>query len=314
MKKSKFNRLLERYLTGQVTEQERIRLEAWLEVMKRENSQGLTLSEDDEDRLFRKISATTGNTDEVIRPEGKQRWLRRGMVRMAACLLILIAASAIILYIQDIRKEQTVVSARDEKRMLDDGTIVWLSAGSDLQYREDSDGSRNATLTGEGLFEVAKDPARPFIITSGVAAIRVYGTSFRLRAIRDTVELNLLTGSVTLAIGDADPIAVRPDEKVFYSPATGLQRSVIDKSERAAMIAGTEYDMDFTNVPLSEVIRQLGEKFNKEILLDGDSGTCRITADLTDQSLESALLLLTEILDVGYQLDGARILVSGKGC
>jgi len=55
MEKSKFDRLLERYLTDDVSEQERIKIDAWLDMMKTGGMTDLALTREDEDTLFVKI-------------------------------------------------------------------------------------------------------------------------------------------------------------------------------------------------------------------------------------------------------------------
>ena len=45
MQKSDFDQLMERYVTGKVSEQERKKIEAWLDVMKTEDNTDLELSD-----------------------------------------------------------------------------------------------------------------------------------------------------------------------------------------------------------------------------------------------------------------------------
>lgn len=50
---------------------------------------------------------------------------------------------------------------------LADGTIVWLAWGSSFSYPHVfHEGTREVVLNGEARFEVAADPAKPFVIKS----------------------------------------------------------------------------------------------------------------------------------------------------
>lgn len=54
------------------------------------------------------------------------------------------------------------------KIVLPDGSSVWLNDGAELEYIENLDGAkREAYLKGEALFDVQKDPDRPFLVQRG---------------------------------------------------------------------------------------------------------------------------------------------------
>jgi ferric-dicitrate binding protein FerR (iron transport regulator) len=64
-----------------------------------------------------------------------------------------------------------------------DGTKIWLSPSSALQYQDQLVNSlREVTLDGEAFFEVAKDKKHPFIIHSGRMQTEVVGTSFNIKS------------------------------------------------------------------------------------------------------------------------------------
>jgi transmembrane sensor len=74
---------------------------------------------------------------------------------------------------------------KGEKRVvtLDDGSVVTLNTATRLEVRF-SKGQRLIRLAdGEALFDVAKDPARPFIVRAGDTDVRAIGTSFTVARI-----------------------------------------------------------------------------------------------------------------------------------
>ncbi|MCK9305513.1 MAG: FecR family protein [Bacteroidales bacterium] len=84
---------------------------------------------------------------------------------------------------------------------LDDGTTVVLYPESELQFPSYfSSSDRSVKLTGEGFFEVQKDPSRPFNVTAGETTVTVLGTSFNIRAYsgESTVETALVSGKVRM--------------------------------------------------------------------------------------------------------------------
>jgi ferric-dicitrate binding protein FerR (iron transport regulator) len=171
-------------------------------------------------------------------------------------------------------------------------------------------------LKGEALFEVSKDPSHPFVINCGNATLKVLGTSFSLRASGDSIELSVLTGKVNISRNtDKTSIDVLPNEKVIYPLHGELEKVSLDAREVASIASGTEYRLQFNNVSLVDIARQLEKKFDTKISIESSrAGSCSATVDLTDQSLQHSLEMITEILDVEFRREGQVIIISGQGC
>lgn len=319
MEKSNFDQLLQRYLTGQVTEQERTKIEAWLDVMKTEDNSDLELSKEEEDGLFQKIKSESSNVDDVISlvPPKRSNW--NYWLKIAAAILLLAIASFTITRI--INNEDIPLFATNtkvEKLILNDGSLVWLRGKSSLQYyhkNENSTTVRFAELQGEGLFEVAKDPQRPFIIKCGDVNVKVVGTSFNLRSSGDTVEVTVLTGKVNLTSLEGSSIDVLPNEKAIYRGTGGFEKMALGEQEQNEITSHTEYHMAFDNADMRRLIKKLEDKFNVDVQLENDAiNRCRITIDLTDHSLEQSLQMITDVLHVQYTITGKTVTLAGSGC
>jgi len=156
MQKSDFDQLMERYVTGQVSEQERKKIEAWLDVMKTEDNTDLELSDEDEARIFQKLTSNQTTVDDVValRPKRKAR-LDRWMLRIAASLVIVSLVSYTAWYFSATPENQLEVVSKNgvEKIILNDGSLVWMQGESKVMYYEkQNDGARYATFEGEELF------------------------------------------------------------------------------------------------------------------------------------------------------------------
>ena len=94
------------------------------------------------------------------------------------------AAAAVILCVFLFRGNeqqiQLMADAQVQEFVLPDGTEVTLAPGSKLTYSEKS--PRKTQLEGKAYFEVARDEAVPFEITSDGAFVRVLGTKFMVDA------------------------------------------------------------------------------------------------------------------------------------
>lgn len=320
MQKSDFDQLMERYVTGQVSEQERKKIEAWLDVMKTEDNTDLELSDEDEARIFQKLTSNQTTVDDVLalRPKRKAR-LDRWMLRIAASLVIVSLVSYTVWYFTASPENQLKVVSKNgvEKIILNDGSLVWMQGESKVMYYEkQNDGARYATFEGEALFEVVKDEHHPFIVQCGDVKVKVLGTSFSIKTNPEHVELTVLTGKVNLSsAANTEGIDVLPQEKVIYKSNGEFEKLSTNQKEIASITVNTDYNMQFTNNRMDDVIKRIERKFNVSVKLsDKNIRNCQITADFTDQSLEKSLQLITEVLDVTYSIKVNTVTITGTGC
>ena len=88
---------------------------------------------------------------------------------------------------------------------LSDGTLVTLNAASKLLFpKKFSELERRVVLDGEAFFEVARDEAKPFLIETENAQIKVLGTSFNVKSYtgKGRVEVYVKSGKVAVRILD----------------------------------------------------------------------------------------------------------------
>ena len=319
MEETNFDRLLHRYLHNELSEQEKKKFLAWLDVLHKENHTDLELSTDDQEKLFQKITSKIDSVDDVFalypkRPAIVKLFLKRWVQIAASVIVILSLSFAVWNIVHDTAPEQSLASSTD-KIILNDGTIVWLQGDSKFVYYE-KDGARHAKLTGEGLFEVAKISDRPFIITCGDINVKVVGTSFTLKTGQGHIELSVLTGKVNLtSTADRVGVYVEPKEKIIYTTKGKIERKIITGTELTAIIKNTEYDMAFRSASMERVIECIAKKFDVTVTVSNENlRRCHISADLTDKSLESTLELLSDLIDVTYTINGQHVDLSGNGC
>lgn len=321
MERSDFHRLMERYVKGEVTEQEKRKIETWLNVLKSEHISDAELTRQEEDTLFRQITSNLESVDKVVsfRPSSHKKKNRTNWVLGIAAGVVLVTVFFVALLVnRDHSSTLEVVASGDtEKIILNDGSIVWLKKGSKLNYYEKpSESLRYGELQGEALFEIAKDPTHPFVLQCGETSIRVVGTSFKLRSAQNEVALWVLTGHVKVSsLSSPDVIDLVANEKILITPSASHTATPLQAGEKESITANTEYDMQFDDIPLNEVLNRLGRKFNVRVKIE-DNGTkgCRITADFTDHSLESTLVMISEITDLKYKVIEDQVIIEGGGC
>ncbi|BDD11778.1 hypothetical protein FUAX_42100 (plasmid) [Fulvitalea axinellae] len=91
-----------------------------------------------------------------------------------------------------------------------DSSVVTLNAGSVLVFPDHfSSKQRSVRLNGEALFDIEKNPSKPFIIKTRRQNVRVLGTVFNVRDYPDepTTQTSLLSGKVEVRSVSGKPLA-----------------------------------------------------------------------------------------------------------
>lgn len=177
---------------------------------------------------------------------------------------------------------------------LDDGTEVWLNAGSRMVYPVAFKGKeREVFLEGEAYFEVAQRAGQPFFVYTGHLKTSVLGTAFNICAYNDDAEKSvvLTAGSVKVKAGEAEQQLV-PGFKAGYNVSGGnITKAQVNTQLYTAWKDG---HLILEHEPLPQILKKLSRYFN-----------IRITSAATVQSTFSGDLDLSE--DVDYVLQSISI-------
>jgi len=119
---------------------------------------------------------------------------------------------------------------------LADGSEIWLNSRSKLTYPERfTSAIRKVELEGEGLFHVAADTKRPFVVKTETLDVVATGTQFNVSAYHDDeyVATTLIEGIVKL---------LSPDKNINYAMKTG-HIAFYDKSTRRVTTQNADVNM-----------------------------------------------------------------------
>jgi len=146
---------------------------------------------------------------------------------------------------------------------LPDGTRVWMNQNTEIEYPSKFSGKeRNITLKGEAFFEVKRDVAHPFIISSGGIKTTVLGTSFNIKAYNDSQpEVNVSTGKVKVESDENTVFLLRGDKAVYKAETSILNKqksSVLEPQWKKVLV----YVDDLT---LEQVLARLKTDHNFEV-------------------------------------------------
>lgn len=188
----------------------------------------------------------------AYRSEARARQPFRGGVAgtaIALCASIIVA----VLLLQS----SAVTTGVGEQRSLtlEDGSRVFMNTDTRISEHYDEAARRITLLSGEALFEVAKQRARPFIVVVGEREVRALGTSFvvRYEPSRAQAAVTLVEGKVSVSTtGASEAPLARPVEsgvQEHAGPDSVSEQSrtavvVLTAGERATFAASREPVID----------------------------------------------------------------------
>ncbi|MEO7992603.1 MAG: FecR domain-containing protein [Chryseolinea sp.] len=319
-----YNILIHKYLTGEISSDDRKLLDAWLAASD-ENRQTFeeikqiweNAEEEDDftDRDFQgemeKLESAvqeSANKDKLIR-----QYQRTSKVRNLALIAIVVCGSvfAAIPYFQKApTKSVSFSNSTNNLLLLSDSTQVLLNRNSSIAFT-DSEDARAATLSGEAMFEVEREP-RPFTVSAGNALVTVLGTSFVVKAYRDSaVRVTVISGKVHVRSNDREVDLAQGEQSL--ASAAGLTKSI---NEDPNFNSWYTRRLEFKNTELEKVLQlveelyQISFRINEKRIL-----SCRFTGKFNDAKLEDVLKTLAFSLDIDFtSQQGNYYEVSGKGC
>jgi transmembrane sensor len=195
---------------------------------------------------------------------------------------------------------------------LNDGTVVYMNAGSSLKYPAVFEQSaREVSLTGEAYFEVAKDQAKPFTVSTARQRLTVLGTHFNVNAYSDEplTETTVLEGSVRVSPlkGSAGGTILLPGQQADLQGDL-LQVKTADLEEAMAWKNG---DFIFREEALESIMRKVSRWYNVEVEFEDEASKTIKLGGLVSRSKNiSAILKMMELTKrVQFKMQGRKIIV-----
>ena len=211
-----------------------------------------------------------------------------GMVAAAAAVVL-----CVFLFRSNDQQIQLMASAEVQEYVLPDGSEVTLAPGSRLTYSEKS--PRKTHLEGKAFFEVARDEAVPFEITSDGAFIRVLGTKFMVDAGSSVKEVYVTEGKVLFARkSGAEGVILTKDMQASLSPDEDVPVIAVEPDINS--MAWQRGSFIFDNTPLREVLETLSKHYKVSFAAtDLDK---QLSGEFYAEDLDLIISLIESALDV----------------
>jgi ferric-dicitrate binding protein FerR (iron transport regulator) len=199
------------------------------------------------------------------------------------------------------------------KIVLADGSHVLLNSQSILKY--DALKPRKVSIQGEAYFEVQKDKAHPFEVTtvSGMKVI-VTGTKFNLRCYGNEpyVETTLEEGEVSIS-------SINSDELAVLKPGQQAKFNLMSKDLQVQNVSIEIYtiwknnELRFSDISFEELVPRIERWYGVSIKLDPKIGRKdRFKLTIKTESLRELLHMMQLTSKFDYEINGSSVKITSK--
>lgn len=221
--------------------------------------------------------------------------------------------------VKDILGQQQLITletplGKPQRIQLSDSSVVFLAGGSRLVYPKKFRGEERqlSLVHGHAFFQVAKNPAKPFLLTSGSIQIKVLGTAFDLNNSEGEKDITVLLkeGAVEFSDQKGTTKVMRPGDKIAYSKADGKIKLY---QNMEVMYEGewTKGNLMFAQAHLQDVFVLLKEKFGVNFSWKGKAlSETKVTGNFNNMPLDRILFLLEQSTDLRFVATKNNIQVS----
>lgn len=152
---------------------------------------------------------------------------------------------------------------------LEDGSRVTLDTGTRIQVRLGDDRRSVTLLSGQAFFDVAGNPARPFVVTAGDTHVTAIGTRFDVRRIGDGARVTLVEGRVTVheTAANGDGWSLDPGQQLV----TATNRPVVSTVDVVKETSWTTGRLVFEGTPVTVAVAEVNRYSDTKIDLQASS-------------------------------------------
>lgn len=192
---------------------------------------------------------------------------------------------------------------------LPDGTLVLLNAASSLKYPGRFEGNtREIEISGEVYLEVAKNPAKPFIVITNGQRTKVLGTKFNIHNYDDENEI-----ITTVVEGRVEVSIPKYNSKQFLlanqqTVNTG-KKLILTNVNAKQQLGWINNEIVFENKPIQNILSEASRWYDIEIQYQGIPPKELFTGAINRNSNLSSLLRILELSDVKFKIENSP---SGK--
>lgn len=183
---------------------------------------------------------------------------------------------------------------------LPDGTLVWLNSASTITFPVAFNGhNRKVTIVGEAYFDVAKDPAKPFIVSAAGEMVEVLGTRFNIMAYKDepAIQTTLISGKIKVS-------------DIILSPGQQVQHNIVRQIDTLEAVAWIHGKLSLKYVDVPAFMRQVSRWYNIDVVYKGPVPAITFSGSVSRMVSLSQLLAALNANGIHAVIENGKLVVS----
>lgn len=222
------------------------------------------------EQLWSRTGDLASDPDIQAALEQAQRQRPRGFgaqqIAAAGLTTALAASLAVGAFFWQIRDTYATEVGEQRSLQLADGSRVRLDTASRIRVRF-TEGERRIELAeGQAFFEVAHNPARPFVVSTTDASVTAVGTVFEVRRVGSETRVVLVSGAVDVvqAATKSAPQRLLPNQQT----AIRSGKAKVSTVNADTATSWTTGELTFVDTPLAEAVAEVNRYLAAPIILD----------------------------------------------
>lgn len=240
------------------------------------------------------------------RSTARPRWAAAGVAMAASLAVAALVYAGVEGGVFDTSSDGQYVTALGERSTftLDDGSVVTLNTSSRLVVDYTAETRAVALEEGQALFEVAKNPDRPFVVTAGAKAITALGTAFDVRLDAQAVTVTMVEGRVAVDDGDQELVA---GEQLVAAAET-----VVRAADAERVTSWREGRVVFEDTALADAVAEMNRYAETKLVVDDPRvGSLRVNGLFRTGETDAFLRALVNYFPVRAQwTDDDRVILA----
>ncbi|NJA08146.1 FecR family protein [Methylococcaceae bacterium WWC4] len=247
---------------------------------------------------------------ERSRATALRRWppVRRHRASLALAASLLLAVAALHLRASGYWADYQSAVGGQRQVQLADGSSVMLNTGSALSVDFSAKQRRVSLHRGEAFFQVAADPARPFVVDAGAGTVQALGTAFDVLRDDDRVRVTVVEHAVKISNADGKTLErLNEAEQIQFDSRVLGSAETVNPSRIAAW---RQQRIVFQEQPLSAVVAEL-ERYRpgKILIIDPAIKALPITGVFGVGDTDQALQAIEQSLPVRVRAFGSHLVL-----
>lgn len=200
----------------------------------------------------------------------KPRYTNAHLLRVAAAVVAL-SVGAIVWWAEVYRPDVYTSDVGEVRRVrLKDGSSMVLNTATRATVRMDESRRQIELGEGEGVFEVAKDPARPFIVRVGAVSVRAVGTVFAVRSVNQQVDVVVTEGVVELSDDSHSdlPWRIGANEQVTITQTRQAEVMRVTRDQAERRLVWRDGLVEFDGETLHYAVAEINRYNHRRIVID----------------------------------------------